>query len=219
MARGVAFQLVEALGVLERQKVAEEVKGLDQPARATLRKYGVRFGAYHIYLPALLKPAPRALATQLWAIKHESPGCEGRRRIAASRRQRPHVDPGRQGNAESALPDGRLPHLRRARGARRYSRAPRRSHPARTVMARRRPRPETGRFLRRPQLPRERRDDVPHRRVRRRLCIDLAFAWISDGSQAEVGGGASSTRGSGRCPGRTSGDCTCERDAGRVGSG
>ncbi len=77
MARGVAFQLVEALGVLERQKVAEEVKGLDQPARATLRKYGVRFGAYHIYLPVLLKPAPRALATQLWAIKHESPDAKG----------------------------------------------------------------------------------------------------------------------------------------------
>src|SRR4029077_9114820 len=71
MARGVAFQLVEALGVLERQKVAEGAKGLDQPSRATLRKYGVRFGAYHIYLPALLKPAPRALATQLWAFKHE----------------------------------------------------------------------------------------------------------------------------------------------------
>ncbi len=77
MARGVAFQLVEALGVLERQKVAEEVKGLDQAARATLRKYGVRFGAYHIYLPILLKPAPRALATQIWALKHESPDAKG----------------------------------------------------------------------------------------------------------------------------------------------
>ncbi len=77
IARGIAFQLVEALGVLERQKVAEEVKGLDQPARATLRKYGVRFGAYHIYLPLLLKPAPRALATQLWALKHESPEAKG----------------------------------------------------------------------------------------------------------------------------------------------
>ena len=77
MARGVAFQLVEALGVLERQKVVEEVKGLDQPSRATLRKYGVRFGAYHIYLPGLLKPAPRALATQLWALKHESPDAKG----------------------------------------------------------------------------------------------------------------------------------------------
>ncbi|MBS0534493.1 MAG: helicase [Proteobacteria bacterium] len=77
MGRGVAFQIVEALGVLERQKVADEVKGLDQPTRATLRKYGVRFGAYHIYLPALLKPAPRALATQLHALKHEGPDAHG----------------------------------------------------------------------------------------------------------------------------------------------
>ncbi len=30
----------------------------------------MRFGAYHLYLPALLKPAPRALAAQLWALKH-----------------------------------------------------------------------------------------------------------------------------------------------------
>jgi ATP-dependent RNA helicase SUPV3L1/SUV3 len=77
MARGIAFQIVEALGVLERQKVAEEVKGLDQAARATLRKYGVRFGAYHIYAPALMKPAPRALATQLYALKHEAPDAHG----------------------------------------------------------------------------------------------------------------------------------------------
>ena len=74
IARGIAFQLAEALGVLERQKVADEVKGLDQTARASLRKYGVRFGAYHIYLPALLKPAPRVLATQLCALKHDGRG-------------------------------------------------------------------------------------------------------------------------------------------------
>jgi ATP-dependent RNA helicase SUPV3L1/SUV3 len=77
IARGVAFQLVEALGVLERQRVADEVKGLEQPERATLRKYGVRFGAYHIYLPLLLKPAPRALATQLWALAHDGPKSKG----------------------------------------------------------------------------------------------------------------------------------------------
>jgi ATP-dependent RNA helicase SUPV3L1/SUV3 len=77
IARGVAFQLVEALGVLERQRVAEDVKGLEQPARATLRKYGVRFGAYHIYLPLLLKPAPRTLAAQLWALRHEGPQSKG----------------------------------------------------------------------------------------------------------------------------------------------
>jgi ATP-dependent RNA helicase SUPV3L1/SUV3 len=77
IARGVAFQLVEALGVLDRQKVAEEVKGLEQPARASLRKYGVRFGAYHVYVPALLKPGPRALATQLWALAHEGSQSKG----------------------------------------------------------------------------------------------------------------------------------------------
>ncbi len=70
IARGVAFQLVEALGVLDRPKVADDVKGLQQPERASLRKYGVRFGAYHIYIPALLKPAPRALAVQLWELSH-----------------------------------------------------------------------------------------------------------------------------------------------------
>jgi len=69
IARGIAFQLIEAMGVLERARIAGEMKDLDQPSRATLRKYGVRFGAYHIYVPALLKPAARALASLLWALK------------------------------------------------------------------------------------------------------------------------------------------------------
>jgi ATP-dependent RNA helicase SUPV3L1/SUV3 len=88
IARGVAFQLVEALGVLERQKVADEVKGLDQTARGLLRKHGVRFGAYHLYLPLLLKPAPRVLALQLWALKHggETTHLETLERLAASGR-------------------------------------------------------------------------------------------------------------------------------------
>jgi ATP-dependent RNA helicase SUPV3L1/SUV3 len=89
MARGVAFQLGESLGVMERARVADEIKGLDQEARASLRKYGVRFGAYHVYLPALLKPAPRALALQLWALKHgdgELKGVDEVRQLAASGR-------------------------------------------------------------------------------------------------------------------------------------
>src|SRR5712672_2140681 len=72
IARGIAFQLIEALGVLERSKIATEMKDLDQPSRASLRKYGVRFGAYHIYLPALLKPAARALASLLWAERQDN---------------------------------------------------------------------------------------------------------------------------------------------------
>src|SRR5204863_7779150 len=77
IARGVACQLTEALGVLERSRAAEEVKALDQNARAALRKYGVRFGAYHLYLPNLLKPGPRALAVQLWALKEATPDTKG----------------------------------------------------------------------------------------------------------------------------------------------
>ena len=95
IARGVAFQLIEAIGVLERQKVAEDVKGLDQPSRATLRKYGIRFGAYHLYLPGLLKPAPRSLAAQLWMLKHESPeakGLDDLQRLASSGRTSIPID-------------------------------------------------------------------------------------------------------------------------------
>ncbi|RQH07649.1 helicase-related protein [Bradyrhizobium sp. RP6] len=72
IARGIAYQLVEALGVLERPKIASELKDLDQSSRAVLRKYGVRFGAYHIYFPGLLKPAARALAALLWALKQDN---------------------------------------------------------------------------------------------------------------------------------------------------
>src|SRR6476646_2675994 len=95
IARGVAFQLIEAIGVLERQKVAEDVKGLDQASRAVLRKYGVRFGAYHLYLPALLKPAPRSLAAQLWMLKHGSPedkGLDELQRLASSGRTSIPID-------------------------------------------------------------------------------------------------------------------------------
>jgi ATP-dependent RNA helicase SUPV3L1/SUV3 len=72
IARGIAFQLIEALGVIERNRIAGELKDLDQPSRATLRKYGVRFGAYHVYFSALLKPAARSLASLLWAEKQSN---------------------------------------------------------------------------------------------------------------------------------------------------
>jgi ATP-dependent RNA helicase SUPV3L1/SUV3 len=70
IARGIAFQIGEHLGVLDRALVAEDVRTLSQDARGALRKFGVRFGAYHLFLPQLLKPAPRSLAAQLWALKN-----------------------------------------------------------------------------------------------------------------------------------------------------
>ncbi|MEI6573358.1 MAG: helicase-related protein [Alphaproteobacteria bacterium] len=77
MARGIGFQIAEALGVLDRTKVHDDMKALDQEARATLRGLGVRFGAYHLTVPALLKPAPRALACQLWALKEGGADVKG----------------------------------------------------------------------------------------------------------------------------------------------
>jgi ATP-dependent RNA helicase SUPV3L1/SUV3 len=96
LARGVAFQLAEALGVVERPKVADDVKQLDQDARSALRKLGVRFGAYHIYLPATLKPAPRAMALQLFMLKNdmlEQKGLAELPALAASGRTSIAVDP------------------------------------------------------------------------------------------------------------------------------
>ncbi len=71
LAKGLAFQIVESLGVLFRRDVADDVKTLDQDARASMRRYGIRFGAYHVFMPALLKPAPAELITLLWALKND----------------------------------------------------------------------------------------------------------------------------------------------------
>ena len=68
LARGFAFRLVEALGVLPREGVADEVKALDQDMRGALRKHGVRFGQYTIFQPLLLKPAPTRLRLVLWSL-------------------------------------------------------------------------------------------------------------------------------------------------------
>jgi len=77
IARGIGFQIAEALGVLERSRVADDMKHLDQEGRGSLRNFGVRFGAYHLTVPALLKPAPRGLAAQLWALKLGGPEVKG----------------------------------------------------------------------------------------------------------------------------------------------
>jgi ATP-dependent RNA helicase SUPV3L1/SUV3 len=68
LPRGFAFRLIEALGVIPRGQVAGEVKELDQDARGLLRKHGVRFGQFTIFMPLLLKPAPTRLRLVLWSL-------------------------------------------------------------------------------------------------------------------------------------------------------
>lgn len=71
LAKGVAFQLTETLGVLQREPVAQDIRQLDQDARSQLRKYGVRFGAFNIYFPLLLKPAATEVSRLLWLLFHD----------------------------------------------------------------------------------------------------------------------------------------------------
>ncbi|MEM8786432.1 MAG: hypothetical protein AAGF19_11300, partial [Pseudomonadota bacterium] len=71
LARGLGFRLVEGLGSIDRAAVAGDVKSLDQTARGSLRKYGVRFGEFSIFMPALLKPGPGDLLLLLQAVTEE----------------------------------------------------------------------------------------------------------------------------------------------------
>jgi ATP-dependent RNA helicase SUPV3L1/SUV3 len=72
LARGLAYRLIEAGGVLDRAEVREETRALSQVERRMLRSLGVRIGAFSIYMPGLLKPDARAL-TQAIACR-EAPG-------------------------------------------------------------------------------------------------------------------------------------------------
>ena len=72
----LAAKIAEALGVLEREPFRSEIKALDQNSRAALRRHGVRFGAFYVYVPQSLKPASRALALQLWCLRMPDVGGE-----------------------------------------------------------------------------------------------------------------------------------------------
>ncbi|SNR55786.1 helicase-related protein [Puniceibacterium sediminis] len=69
LARGFGFRMVEAMGIIPRAEIADEVKALEQEARSALRKHGIRFGQYTIFMPLLLKPAPTRLRLVLWSLK------------------------------------------------------------------------------------------------------------------------------------------------------
>ncbi|WP_208435367.1 hypothetical protein [Bartonella phoceensis] len=67
---GLALKIVNSLGILPRREVAEVVKNLDQESRSVLRRLGVRFGAFHIYVAGMLKPASVQATTLLWNLQN-----------------------------------------------------------------------------------------------------------------------------------------------------
>jgi ATP-dependent RNA helicase SUPV3L1/SUV3 len=56
-ARGIAFQLQEALGILPRAALEDLISGLDEEGRKSLRARKVRMGPLLVFLPELNKPA------------------------------------------------------------------------------------------------------------------------------------------------------------------
>ena len=70
LGRGLAFQLLENKGSVARRDIADILSKLDQEMRGPLRKLGVRFGFYTIFMPALLKPAPARLLALLSLLQH-----------------------------------------------------------------------------------------------------------------------------------------------------
>ncbi|OYU77691.1 MAG: hypothetical protein CFE32_04685, partial [Alphaproteobacteria bacterium PA3] len=61
LARGVAYRVAEAGGVMDRAELDADIKQLSQDDRKALRAVGLRFGRANIYAPALLKPRPARL--------------------------------------------------------------------------------------------------------------------------------------------------------------
>jgi len=74
-ARGIAHQLAENFGALDRVLLKEALPEKLGPQIRSLRPFGVWFGRRTVYLPKLLRPDAAALLTLLWGVwqKKEAP--------------------------------------------------------------------------------------------------------------------------------------------------
>ncbi|UNE55597.1 hypothetical protein [Bartonella machadoae] len=82
--RALALKLADSLGILPRREVSTIVKSLNQESRAVLRQLGVRFGAFHIYVAAMIKPASVQAITLLWNLQNEGQDQTGMGEIFAA---------------------------------------------------------------------------------------------------------------------------------------
>jgi ATP-dependent RNA helicase SUPV3L1/SUV3 len=68
-ARGLAYQLCEALGSLDRKRATMPAD--ERAAIRALRQHGVKFARRSIYMPKLLRPDAAALLALLWGVKNK----------------------------------------------------------------------------------------------------------------------------------------------------
>ena len=68
-ARGLAYQLCENLGSLDRKEAT--LPPDERAALRNLRAFGIRFARRSIYMPKLIRPDAAALLALLWAVKNK----------------------------------------------------------------------------------------------------------------------------------------------------
>ena len=68
--RALAYHLYENNGVVKRENVSKYLKNINQEERKKLRKFGVKFGRYHVFLFKLFKPSSVSLRILLWKSFH-----------------------------------------------------------------------------------------------------------------------------------------------------
>ena len=173
--RGLAAKIAESLGVLEREPIRNQIKALDQNSRAALRKHGVRFGAYYVYVPTVLKPAARALALQLRSLETPEVDDEGLvNSLVPHGVVRANVSAGRSGDFDGQLSRRGLSFVRRPRRAGRHRRAACR-HDSRSIRS---ARPFRRHAIRKPRVCGQRPDDVASGMFRRNFRLDPSVAGI-----------------------------------------
>ncbi|WP_281018672.1 MULTISPECIES: helicase-related protein [unclassified Minwuia] len=98
-ARGIAFQIVERLGILPRKAVQEQMRQLDPKDHGRFKYAGVQVGRSAIFCPALLKPEP----TRWRMILH---GLQGGLMLPTDQQGRVSFDTDRKGDADALLVSG-----------------------------------------------------------------------------------------------------------------
>ena len=68
LARGVAYRLIEAGGIVDRRPLEADLRVLSPAERRALRGLGVRLGAFSVYLPGLLGDPARRFASAFAAV-------------------------------------------------------------------------------------------------------------------------------------------------------
>ena len=70
-ARGIAFQVYEALGLLPRADIEDLIAGLDAEGRRSIRQRRIMLGPLLVFIPSLNKPAAVRLRAILWGLYND----------------------------------------------------------------------------------------------------------------------------------------------------